>query len=222
VRKDFINEVARTTKIERRDLIEKDLIIHQLLLDLSKDEFFSGRFLFKGGTCLIKGYLGYFRFSEDIDFTWRDQTVFEGVSQKEVRRYLSEVIDAVGKTFEEAAGERGLDFRCDKGDRKYVELGGGNKTATLKIWYPSEILNRRAFVKVQVNFVERLIYPGTEKKLKSLLGGYKAEELELLFPDEYGEYSKHAPPLLFMTSERFSARRSGRSSRGEGSKREIL
>jgi predicted nucleotidyltransferase component of viral defense system len=30
-------------------------------------------FLFKGGTCLMKNYLGYFRFSEDVDFAWKDQ-----------------------------------------------------------------------------------------------------------------------------------------------------
>ncbi len=33
---------------------------------LSNDDFFSRNFLFKGGTCLIKNYLGYFRFSEDL------------------------------------------------------------------------------------------------------------------------------------------------------------
>lgn len=67
--KEFVNEVSRVLKIERRDLVEKDFILHQVLLDLSKDEFFHKNFLFKGGTCLIKCYLGYFRFSEDIDFT---------------------------------------------------------------------------------------------------------------------------------------------------------
>jgi hypothetical protein len=36
MRKDFVNEVARTQNVKRADLIEKDLILHQVLIDLSK------------------------------------------------------------------------------------------------------------------------------------------------------------------------------------------
>jgi predicted nucleotidyltransferase component of viral defense system len=70
VRADFVNEVAKILDIKRKDLIEKDLILHQILFDLSGDRFFAANALFKGGTCLIKSYFGYLRFSEDIDFTW--------------------------------------------------------------------------------------------------------------------------------------------------------
>jgi predicted nucleotidyltransferase component of viral defense system len=48
MRKDFVNQVARIHKIERTDLIEKDLILHQILLDLSKNGFFPENFIFKG------------------------------------------------------------------------------------------------------------------------------------------------------------------------------
>ncbi|MGH2637884.1 MAG: nucleotidyl transferase AbiEii/AbiGii toxin family protein, partial [Rhabdochlamydiaceae bacterium] len=68
---DFVNELSTRLEIKRRDLIEKDLILHFILLNLSKDKFFSENFAFKGGTCLIKCFYGYIRFSEDIDFTWR-------------------------------------------------------------------------------------------------------------------------------------------------------
>jgi predicted nucleotidyltransferase component of viral defense system len=77
MRADFVNAVAQKLNIQRKDLIEKDVILHQMLLDLSKDKFFSENFAFKGGTCLIKCYYGYKRFSEDIDFTWKKQSVFK-------------------------------------------------------------------------------------------------------------------------------------------------
>ena len=80
--KSFIQELGNLLKLSRLDLIEKDFILHNILLSLSQDDFFYNNFLFKGGTCLIKSYLGYYRFSEDIDFTWRDQSVFENMSQK--------------------------------------------------------------------------------------------------------------------------------------------
>ncbi len=148
----FINEVSKRTGVKRIDLIEKDILLHELLVDLSQSPF-ADKLLFKGGTCLIKGYIGYFRFSEDIDFTWLDQSVFEGLSQKQLRSHLSGRIDDVGKLFEEISARRGLDFRCVKSDRNYVELGGSNKICTFKLWYESETLRRRSFIKVQVNFV---------------------------------------------------------------------
>jgi predicted nucleotidyltransferase component of viral defense system len=146
VRVDFVNELTRRAAIERRDLVEKDVVLHQILTDLSKDGFFSKNFLFKGGTCLIKCYLGYLRFSEDIDFTWKNQKTYEGMSQSEVRRHLSGVIDEVGKTFEKISKAREFDFKCEKDNRNYVELGGSNKFCTFKVWYDSVVLGRKGFV----------------------------------------------------------------------------
>jgi len=190
MRTDFASQISEALKIERKDLIEKDIILHQLLLDLSGNGFFRRNFLFKGGTCLIKCYLGYFRFSEDLDFTWRGQESFKGMSQKEIRQYLSPVIGEVGAAFEEIAKKRGLDFKCVKSNRDYVELGGGNKTLTFKIWYGSEILGRRSFLKAQMNFVEEMHFPAASNALKSLLDRH-IEELEVLFPEEHKEYSGH-------------------------------
>ena len=188
MRKDFVNEVARTQNVKRADLIEKDLILHQVLFDLSKNTFFHDNFAFKGGTCLAKCYLDYFRFSEDIDFTWKNQKILEGKSQKQVRRYLSTVIGNIGKIFEEISKTRGLDFRCLKDDRNYVELTGSDKILTFKMWYTSEVLGRKSFLKVQINFVEKLCFPFKNAKLKGLLLENN-EELFLLFPDckEYTE-----------------------------------
>lgn len=176
--------------------MEKDLILHQLLLDLSENDYFRENYLFKGGTCLIKHYLSYYRFSEDIDFTWREQGVFRDKSGKEIRRQLSGFIGRLGGIFEEIAKSRDLDFRCDKSNRRYVELGGGGRTLTFKIWYKSDILHRESFIKVQVNFVEELCFKPREGKIRSLLmvAGKEAEELEFLYPELYEEYS--APVVL--------------------------
>lgn len=188
MRKDFVNEVSRVQRVKRTDLIEKDLILHQVLLDLSKNQFSRENFAFKGGTCLAKCYLDYFRFSEDIDFTWKNQSVFEGKSQKEIRKHLSKIIDEIGEPFEEIAEKRGLDFKCVKDNRNYVELGGGNKICPFKVWYQSEVLGRKSFLKVQMNFVEKLDFPLKNAKLGSLLSEEK-EELTLLFP-EFKEYTQ--------------------------------
>ena len=182
MRRDFIDEVARTQNITRVDLVEKDLLLHQVLFDLSKNKFFHDNFAFKGGTCLAKCYLDYFRLSEDIDFTWKDQSVFEGKSQKAVRRYLSGVIDRIGVVFEGITKGYGLDFKCLKDNRDYVELSGGDKICTFKVWYMSEVFGRKSFFKVQMNFVEKVCYPFKSVELRSVISKDQ-EELALLFSE---------------------------------------
>ena len=129
-------------------MVEKDVILHQILTDLSGDDFFSKNFVFKGGTCLIKQHLGYFRFSEDADFTWSCPSRFKHMSAKKMRRTLSPIISAVGRILEGISVDRGLDFTCSKNNPKYVEVGGSNKMCTFKMWYDSAVLCKRSFVKI--------------------------------------------------------------------------
>lgn len=186
MRKDFTNEVAKTQNIKRADLIEKDLILHQLLTDFSNNNFISENFIFKGGTCLIKHYIGYYRFSEDIDFTWKNQKLFEKMSQKAIRRKLSKIINETGMYIEKISARRNLEFKCEKRNMKFVELGGGNKFCTFKIWYNSELLNRESFVKIQINFVEKIFFTSKKAELKSLLPVHN-KEMRFLF-EEHDEY----------------------------------
>ena len=184
---DFVNELATRLDIKRRDLIEKDVILHYVLLSLSKDKFFSENFIFKGGTCLIKCYYGYIRFSEDIDFTWRNQRDFRGKTQKKIRTMLSKTIDQTGGIFEDIAGQLGLEFKNDKQDKRFFEIGGSDKSCTLKIWYQSEVTKRQSFLKVQINFLEHLCFAFKNRNARSLLSK-RNEELESLFP-EFRDYS---------------------------------
>jgi len=93
MRKEFVAAIAEQAGIEQIDLVEKDIILHQILTDLAQNEFFSNNFIFKGGTCLTKCHMGYYRFSEDIDFTWKNQEKFETKSQKQIRKMLSNIIN---------------------------------------------------------------------------------------------------------------------------------
>ena len=103
----FIDEISRINGIPRRNLVEKDLLLHRLLRYLSLHPEFNENYLFKGGTCLIKCYLGYYRFSEDLDFTWRHQEQFEGIPLNQLRKTLSTKIDQLGQLLEDFAREEG-------------------------------------------------------------------------------------------------------------------
>jgi predicted nucleotidyltransferase component of viral defense system len=194
----FVNEVSAKIKT-RSDMLEKDILLHQILTDLSKDKFFSRNFLFKGGTCLIKHHLGYLRFSEDIDFTWKNQSRFEGKSVKAIRRDLSTVISDIGKIFESIAEKRGLDFKCKKNDIHFVLLGGSNRMCTFNVWYDSVVLKKKTFIKVQINFVEDICTKPEKVQLGSALKA-KDEELSALFP-ESDEYLKTIPFYVYGAKE---------------------
>lgn len=85
MRKELIDYLAEKLHIDARELIEKDLILHRILIELISNSHFAENYAFKGGTCLMKCYLGYYRFSEDLDFTWIDQRIFENKSGKQIR-----------------------------------------------------------------------------------------------------------------------------------------
>lgn len=187
--KEFIEDVSNRKNVKRKDLLEKDILIHKILLDLSKDDFFSKNLAFKGGTCLIKCYLGYYRFSEDIDFTWIDQSIFKDQSGKQIRKIISDLKDELGKLFENISNDRGMDFVLDKDNKKYMEFGGGNKFVTFKIWYKSEILKESSFIKIQINFVEDIKFKISKKNVGCLLKDKDDKELEVLYEEDYKDYT---------------------------------
>lgn len=191
----FIDEISRIHGIQRRELVEKDFLLHRLLHYLSLYPEFSENYLFKGGTCLTKCHLGYYRFSEDVDFTWFHQNRFEGKSQKKVRRMLSGIIDELGLLLEGFAREERIDFTCDKSNREFVELGGGNKTCTFKLWYTSKVLETRNFIKVQVNYVERLCHSPVNITVRCIVGE-PTEGVRFLFP-EADSYSRPLKLLAY-------------------------
>ena len=126
--KNFLISIKDKTNITATELIEKDFYLNILLSKLNFEEY-----VFKGGTCLAKAYLDYFRFSEDLDFTFINQKLWEAKSTKIIKKVCKEKIDAFGEQLEKV----GFDFKFDKSDRNFVEIGNNNKLVTFKVYYDS-------------------------------------------------------------------------------------
>jgi len=62
---DIITEISHKEGFLTR-LLEKDYKITTIIQDIAKSNI--DNLIFKGGTCLNKCYLGFYRLSEDIDF----------------------------------------------------------------------------------------------------------------------------------------------------------
>jgi predicted nucleotidyltransferase component of viral defense system len=66
------------TQIAKRDgvnwgVVEKDYFLTLLLEGVSVNDFLKENLVFKGGTALRKIYFKHYRYSEDLDFTLRNQ-----------------------------------------------------------------------------------------------------------------------------------------------------
>lgn len=183
----MINDIA---KPKRPGIIEKDYQLHRLLCGIKGDEYLSENLAFKGGTCLIKAHLGYYRFSEDVDFTWKDRSIWDGRSRSRIKKACSKESDEVIRRFHSIADDLGLEFAGRKDDLKEVRLNSGGRMIVLFMEYHSEIFDRPDRIKIEINFVEDLIYPVRKMPLRTYLENIGSEEIEFLFEDEYSNYSR--------------------------------
>jgi len=70
---EFIHFIIEKTGLDKPLLVERDILLHSPLYRLVRDDVFRENYLFKGGSCLVKCYFGYYRFSMDLDFTYARQ-----------------------------------------------------------------------------------------------------------------------------------------------------
>jgi len=182
--KEIIDFVSSKLQIKQRDLIVKDLMLHKILSELSKNKYFFSNYAFKGGTCLTKCYLGYYRFSEDLDFTYINSNEFDSKSGKKIRKEISSKINIIAKLLKLISEKINLEFKFEKGNKKYFEYGGNNTFVTFKLWYWSSELQKDTFLKVQINYIESLTFSVKELSAKSLLPIKLEREFLINFPTE--------------------------------------
>jgi len=182
IEKELLLYLSKNKNIANISMLEKDLYLQELLIKISENPYCSNNFAFKGGTCLTKAYFGYYRFSEDLDFTWINTKTFEKQNNNQVRKVLSIEINQIAEIFTKIASEIGLDFKPEKSNKHYIQLGGSNRFVTFKFWYKSVNLEPETFIKIQLNFVEKLFYPIQKIQVKAIAEESK-KDIQFLFPN---------------------------------------
>jgi predicted nucleotidyltransferase component of viral defense system len=87
----------------RPEVVEKDYVLGWLLAALGTHEETARRWVFKGGTCIKKCFVETYRFSEDLDFTLRQDAVYDDDGLRAVLREVARV----------AEGSSGIVFHAD-------------------------------------------------------------------------------------------------------------
>jgi predicted nucleotidyltransferase component of viral defense system len=124
-------------------LIEKDYYCSLILADFAP--LFSGDLVFKGGTCLSKVYVGFYRLSEDLDFAISIPTTARPQARREaclpVKRHLEQIAERLPtiRTFTSLQGH--------DGSRQYNAI----------LQYESAVTGEHESVKVQLAIREPII-----------------------------------------------------------------
>lgn len=192
--KEFFGGLRRAAGPANIDIIEKDYHLHRLLHSISENRLLKESLVFKGGTCLVKAYAGYYRFSEDIDFTRRQDVDWQQKTEGRPEKHCSSEITALVREFKRTSDGLGLRFSGDKskgttkgGD---VDIRSGGKMFDMWLSYRSEVLEIPVRVKVQVNLLERLEFPVASKPLKSYVDGVDLGDLRSVYGDACTEYCR--------------------------------
>lgn len=187
--KAFISSISSQLENINSALVEKDYYLHRILKYLTNYKFLKENLIFKGGTCLIKTYLRYYRFSEDLDFTWKNQEIFQNLSGSKKKSCISKKTDKIGAIVKEISDILGFDFIPDKGDSKYFNFS--HRMVTLYVHYNSLILERTHYIKIEINFIDKILFPPKIKELSNIISAHSLNEevLELTFQEDYINYS---------------------------------
>lgn len=106
-------------------IVEKDYVLGWLLWGIYTTDKLSNDWIFKGGTCLKKCFFETYRFSEDLDFTLRDQGQIDVTF---LHATLSEVCDLIYQ-------ETGIEFPPDLRRIDLYENPRGGTSCQVRIAY---------------------------------------------------------------------------------------
>jgi len=166
-------------------LVDKDVWITYMLREIYALP--EGKHLaFKGGTCLVKAYYGYYRFSEDVDLTWVGGKPKEHDFRKNV--------------VEQVMGSLGLEWYKDEKVR--TGIAGTQSGNVMNYFFRSpEPKEQSSKLKMTVAFKEKLEFPLQEIRLKTIAPSKGRRELEALYGDAAKDYFDSATAPCYSIQE---------------------
>ena len=173
--KTYIEELRKNMNLKVRDeIIEKDLLLTLILAEFEKNNL-GENLIFKGGTLLSRNYLKYHRFSEDLDFVYKDSWQLRELTRNKRERKIKEFIELFAPKLKKVADSLGLEFDIDRSNKKFCTIIHGRAVYTFRIYY-----SKNQYIKVEINFVEKLINPPIETSIKAITDFFDSRELMLI------------------------------------------
>jgi len=153
-----ILEAATAYSLGLPGVVEKDYVLGWVLAGINAHEALRESWVFKGGTCLKKCYFETYRFSEDLDFTLRDEDHLD-------QEFLMEVFEQVVSWVQEQSG---LNVPRDQLDFEIYANPRGRPSCQGKIGYRGPVSPTSGGwpkIKLDLTADERLVLPSVEREV---------------------------------------------------------
>jgi predicted nucleotidyltransferase component of viral defense system len=140
------------------NVVEKDYVLGWTLAGIYAHEELAETWIFKGGTCLKKCYFETYRFSEDLDFTLRNE---EHVDQEFLRTVFEEVVAWVTE-------QSGLNIPADQLEFEIYDNPRRRPNCEGKIAYRGPVSPTSGGwpkIKLDLTADERLILPSVRREV---------------------------------------------------------
>ncbi|MGC2161519.1 MAG: nucleotidyl transferase AbiEii/AbiGii toxin family protein [Silvibacterium sp.] len=140
------------------NIVEKDYVLGWILAGINAHAELSENWAFKGGTCLKKCYFETYRFSEDLDFTLRDESHLDA---EFLRGVLEEVVVWI-------ADQSGLILPADQIEFDIYDNLRGRSNCQGKIAYRGPVSPTSGGwpkIKLDLTADERLVLPSVRREV---------------------------------------------------------
>ena len=119
--KEEIQKIANAKKLGI-DIVEKDYILSWVLAGIHHHDITKNSWIFKGGTCLKKCYFETYRFSEDLDFTYRNEA--HATTENFYKNIFIEIAQWIYNNAGIELPEQGIEFEIFQNKRNSTSVQG--------------------------------------------------------------------------------------------------
>jgi predicted nucleotidyltransferase component of viral defense system len=138
-RREILDLAARTSL--NPHVIEKDYVLGWMLAGIYAHDELAESWIFKGGTCLKKCFFETYRFSEDLDFTLRNEAHLD-------EAFLKRVFAEVGAWVYE---ESGVEIPADQQEFDFYQNPRGKLSCQGKISYKGPVSPTRPLPRIKLD-----------------------------------------------------------------------
>ena len=185
----------RRADIAHPHVVEKDYVLGWMLAGIYAHEELAESWIFKGGTCLKKCFFETYRFSEDLDFTLRDEAHID-------ETFLKRVFAEVGAWVYERLASRS---RPISRNLTIYQNPRGKLSCQGKISYKGPVSPTRPLPRIKLDLTadERVVLPPeTRRNFSSLLATHPEEGIEVLAYDYVEAFAEKFRALAERTRPR--------------------
>ena len=158
------------------EIIEKDYILSWVLAGIAANKKLQNELIFKGGTALKKCYFGNYRFSEDLDFTAKEDIVRGNLLEEEIEKSCEIATNLVQKFSPlELKVERYKEKESHPGGQEAFNIRG--KFPWHRQFLPKVMVEITTEEPTQIEPVKRPILHGYEEEIFQEINVYSLEEI---------------------------------------------